>query len=173
MSSDLNEPQKEQRIPWLWLGLGLVVTIAGCIALYIAVQSFLSRSTDEVAAPIQATVIVLTAPPSPTQFPTEIALPPTPIPTFTPIPTPDTAVAPEEITSGFYVVVANTDDLGVTVRGGPSTRNVALTVAAEGTYMLVLDGPQEGDGFSWWQVQLEDGVEGWVVSNYLIPSAAP
>jgi uncharacterized protein YraI len=69
--------------------------------------------------------------------------------------------------------VANTDGLGVTVRGGPSTQNVAMIVAEEGTYLVILDGPLEGDGFNWWQVQLDDEIQGWVVENYLEPAAAP
>jgi hypothetical protein len=95
------------------------------------------------------------------------------MPTFTPIPTPDAAIAPPEITRDFYAVVANTDGLGVTVRGGPSTRNVALLVADEGTVLLILDGPEEGDNFSWWQVELVDGTEGWVAQDFLEPAAAP
>lgn len=123
--------------------------------------------------PIEATVIVLTAPARSTLLPTSAAPLPTPIPTFTPIPTPDTAVAPAEITAGYYAVVANTDGLGVTVRGGPSTRNVALTVADEGTFMVVLGGPEEGDNFTWWHVQLDDGIEGWVAANFIEPAAGP
>ncbi len=39
--------------------------------------------------------------------------------------------------------------------------------------MLVLNGPEEADNFSWWQVQLQDGTEGWVVDNFLEPAPAP
>jgi uncharacterized protein YraI len=70
-------------------------------------------------------------------------------------------------------MVANTGGIGVTVRGGPSTRNVALTVAEEGTIMLILGGPEEGDDFAWWQVKLQDETEGWVVGDFLEPAAAP
>jgi hypothetical protein len=122
---------------------------------------------------LQPTVIVLTAPPSPTAAPTGSAVPPTPIPTFTPIPTPDTAVAPEELLPGYYAVVANTDGLGLTIRGGPSTRNVVVTVAEEGTPLFVLEGPQEAENFVWWKVQLDNGLEGWAVSNFMEPSAEP
>jgi hypothetical protein len=121
----------------------------------------------------ESTIIILTAPPSPTTAAAGSGLPPTPMPTFTPIPTPDAAVAPPEITTGYYAVVANTDGLGVTVRGGPSTRNVALQVAEEGTILLVIAGPEEGDNFSWWQVELADGTEGWVAEDFLEPAAAP
>ncbi len=173
MSNESNNNRQRQGIPWIWLGLGLVATIAACLVGYFLALSFLSQPPEKTALPPEVTVIVLTAPPSPTAPPTGQAQPPTPIPTFTPIPTPDTAVAPPELSAGYYALVANTDGLGVTVRGGPSTRNVALMVAEEGTYMIVLDGPLEGDGFNWWQVQVGDAVEGWVVENYLEPAAAP
>lgn len=166
------QPEREP-IPWKWLGMGLLFSVVACLAALLLVNLFLTRAQPTSVGATEPTVIVLTAPPSPTIDVTGSAVPPTPMPTFTPIPTPDAAVAPEEITSGFYAVVANTDGLGVTVRGGPSTQNVALLVAEEGTVMLVLDGPQEGDGFNWWQVELVDGTEGWVAENFLEPAPAP
>jgi hypothetical protein len=126
MSSD---PQKRDPIPWKWLGMGLLIAIAGCLGATLLINAYLSQLQPPSADAPQATIIILTAPPSPTNDAVGSALPPTPFPTFTPIPTPDAAVAPPEITSGFYARVANTDGLGVTVRGGPSTRNVALSVA--------------------------------------------
>ena len=173
MSDDADKSLPDKSIPWKWLGAGLIVTIISCVAGYFLLSNYLKQMPSELVVQPAATIIVLTAPPSPTFLPTGQSQPPTPIPTFTPIPTPNTAVAPPEITAGFYVVVANTDDLGVTVRGGPSTRNVAILVAVEGSYFMVLDGPVEGDGFNWWQVQLEDGTSGWVAANFLEPSAAP
>ena len=168
-----NERQERQPIPWKWLGVGLLISVVACLATLFLLNTYLSQTQPHPAEPPQATIIILTAPPSPTIAETGSSLPPTPIPTFTPIPTPDAAIAPSEITSRFYAAVANTDGLGVTVRGGPSTRNVALLVAEEGTILLILDGPEEGDDFAWWQVQLQDGTEGWVVEDFLEPAAAP
>lgn len=137
------------------------------------INSLLTRPPLETSGASEPTIIVLTAPPSPTPSATPPRLTPSPVPTFTPIPTPDTAVAPDQITIGFYAVVANTDGIGVTVRGGPSTSNTPLLIADEGTVLLVLDGPSEGSGFQWWQVQLEDGTEGWVAADFIEPAAAP
>ncbi len=172
-NTDNPQQSNEESTPWLWLGLGLLVTIAGCAAAWSIVGSWLLEPPANAAAPPEPTIIVLTAPPSPTIAPTGSALPPTPIPTFTPIPTPDTAVAPAEITSGFYATVANTDGLGLTVRGGPSTKNVVVTVVEEGSPVLILDGPQEAENFVWWQLRLDNGLEGWAVANYLEPAAEP
>lgn len=163
----------KQPIPWLWLGLGLLATIAGCAAAWFVVGNWLLQPPEQSAGPFEPTIIVLTAPPSPTAAPTGSAAPPTAIPTFTPIPTPDTAVAPSELTSGYYAAVANTDGLGVTLRGGPSTKNIVVTVVEEGTTVYILDGPQEAEDFIWWQLRLDNGLEGWAVANYLEPSAEP
>ncbi len=173
MSDDIGENGQDQSKPWRWFVAGLIVTIIGCTAVYFLLLNFLTQPSAEIAVAPEPTIIVLTAPPSPTIAPTTENQQPTPVPTFTPIPTPDTAVAPPEITPGFYAIVANTDELGVTVRGGPSIRNVDLLIAEEGTYFMVLDGPVEADGFNWWQLQLEDGSTGWAAANFLEPSAAP
>lgn len=171
-------PRRQRRdgrepVPWLWLGAGVVVTLVGVALATWMVTRMLARPPLEVAGGVEPTIIVLTAPPTEIPSPTPVRPTPSPVPTFTPIPTPDTAVAPPELTIGFYAVVANTDGVGVTVRGGPSTSNVALLIADEGAYGLVLDGPAEGSGFTWWQIQLEDGTEGWVAGDFLEPAAQP
>lgn len=159
-------------IPWLWLGMGVVVTIVGIVLAFAIANSFLSRPPLDVL-PLEPTIIVLTAPPSPTPTITPPVSTPTPIPTLTPIPTPEAPFIPEEVTIGYYVVVANTGLSGVTVRSGPSTDNVQLGVASEGAVMLVIGGPEQGSDRLWWQVQLEDGTEGWVAAEFVEPSAAP
>jgi hypothetical protein len=157
----------------LWLGLGLIITIIGLGIAIALVSAFLARPPLEQAALPGPTVIRLTAPPRPTIFATEVVPTITPAPTFTPMPTPDVAIAPEEIMPGFYAAVANTGGIGVTVRGGPSTSNLPITVAGEGAVLLVLDGPTAGGNFQWWQVRLSDGTEGWVAGDFLEPAAAP
>jgi hypothetical protein len=104
---------------------------------------------------------------------TQAVVLPTVVPTFTPIPTPDNATAPDELTAGFYAQVANTEGTGVRMRGGPSVNNISLLVVPEDTVALVIGGPTENDGFLWWQLQLEDGTEGWAAGDFLIPAAAP
>jgi hypothetical protein len=172
--SDAAKPAREERlpIPWRWLGLGLIVTIAGIFLAVGLITAFLSREPLPVT-PLNPTIIVLTAPPSAVPSATPILPTPTTLPTLTPVPTPDVAVAPQEVAPGFYAAVANTEGLGVTIRGGPSTNNVAVTVAQEGALLFVLDGPAEGNGYLWWQVRLEDGTEGWAAADFLAPAAAP
>ena len=164
----------QEPIPWRWLGLGLVVTVISIALSLMLVNSLLTRPPLE-AAPIEPTLIILTAPPSPVPSPTSPLPTPSPIPTFTPIPTPDTAVAPPEITVGFYALVANTDGFGINLRGGPSTSNAQITVVNEGTLVLVIGGPEldEANDRLWWQLQLDDGTEGWAVGEFLVPATGP
>lgn len=164
----------DEAAPWRWLGLGAVVTVISIALALLLVNSLLARPPLE-AAPLEPTLIILTAPPSPIPSPTSPLPTPSPIPTFTPIPTPDTAVAPPEVTAGYYALVVDTDDFGVTVRGGPSTSNAQITIADEGTLLLVIGGPEvdEINDRLWWQVQLADGTEGWAAGDFLAPAAGP
>ncbi len=164
----------QEPIPWRWLGLGLVVTVLS-IGLALALVSALLDRPPLEAAPLEPTLIILTAPPSPIPSPTSPLPPPTPIPTFTPIPTPDTAVAPPEVTVGFYAQVTNTDGFGINLRGGPSTSNAIIQLVDEGALVLVIGGPEvdEANNRLWWQLQLDDGTEGWAVGEFLVPAAGP
>jgi hypothetical protein len=165
--ADSREP-----IPWFWLAMGVVVTAAGIVLALMLATSLLSREPLTTVLPTP-TIIRLTAPPSAVPSATTVFVTPTAIPTLTVTPTPDTANAPDEVTVGFYAQVANTDGIGVSIRGGPSTDNIRLVLASEGTLVEVIGGPAEGNNFSWWQVRLEDGTEGWVVADFLVPAPAP
>lgn len=159
-------------VPWLWLGLGVVVTIAGVVLALVLVSAMLAREPLATNLPTP-TIIRLTAPPTTAPTATVDRPTPTPIPTLTPAPTRDLSSPPAEITAGYYAAVAGTGTAGLTVRGGPSTNNVRLLRATEGTVMLVIGGPEEAGDFTWWQVRLLDGTEGWVAGEYLAPASAP
>ena len=166
MRADSGEPT-----PWLWLLLGLLVTFVSLLVAMWLAMSFLLPPPLEVDG--EAVIIRLTAPPTAVPSPTPLNPTPTTMPTLTPEPTIDSGVAPPVITIDYYAQVVNTDGVGVSIRGGPSTANVRVTVAPEGAILLVLDGPTAGDGLEWWQIQLEDGTEGWVAGDFLEPSLAP
>lgn len=162
-------------IPWLWLAGGIVVTLLALwLALWLA-GALLVREPLAVQGvePPQPTIIRLTAPPTAVPSPTPLLPTPTPIPTLTPVPTVDRSQVPTEITVDYYATVINTDGIGVSVRGGPSTANARVEIAAEGSAILVVSGPVEGDGFIWWQVELADGTQGWVAGDFLEPAPAP
>lgn len=161
--------------PWLWLGLGLLVTFISLLVAFVIINVMLSREPLPIsgAAPPAPTIIRLTAPPTLSPSPTADLPTPTAIPTLTPQPTPDRSEAPAELTVEYYARVTNTDGIGVSVRGGPSTANVRVFLAEEGATLLLIDGPVENEGFLWWQVRLADGTEGWVAGDFLEPAAAP
>jgi hypothetical protein len=152
--------------------MGLIVTIVAILIAISLANAFLDRDPLITSLPTP-TIIRLTAPASAVPSATPPQALPTAIPTFTPKPTPNVAIAPEEITVGFYAEVANTDGIGVSLRGGPSTDNSRLFTVPEGTILLVVDGPREANTFIWWQVQLDDGSKGWVAGDFIIPAAEP
>lgn len=164
--------EEREPVPWKWLGLGILVTLVGIVVAAVILGLFLFREPLP-ATVVEPEIIRLTSPAGIAITPTAPQPTATALPTLTPPPTPDLSVAPQAITVGYYAAVANTDNIGVSLRGGPSTDNVRLVLIPEGTAILVTGGPQEGSGFIWWQVQLDDGTEGWVAGDFLIPSAAP
>lgn len=167
-------PDSERRpIPWIWLASGSMLTVIGLLGLSWLLGDFLVTIPDDEKSTLSPIIVQLTAPPRPTAT---ISLdPPTPTvaPTATTAATPDLSVAPSEIMVGFYASVVNTGGVGVTVRNGPSTSNLPVIVAAEGSFLLILEGPTAGGEYQWWRVRLADGTEGWVAGDFLVPSAAP
>ena len=163
---------QREPIPWLWLGLGIVATIIAVALAGILITLFLFRDPFTATLPTP-TIVRLTAQATLVPLTTTTGLAATPIPTFTPPPTPDNSIAPDAITVGYFAMVTNTENVGVSLRGGPSTDNLRLALVPEGAVMIVIGGPDEGNGFIWWQVQLEDGTAGWVAGDFLIPAAAP
>lgn len=161
--------EEREPIPWAWLGMGVVVALVGVGIAALILNAFLQRDPLTAVAPLEPTIIILTAPPEPTPTPTLPFATPTVLPTLTPVPTADIFNPPDEIAPGYYAVVSNTGGFGVTIRGGPSTNNIRLLVANDGTYMIVLEGPvaEEGADRLWWRVRLLDGTEGWVAGDFI------
>lgn len=161
-----------QPFPWLWFGLGIVVTVVGIISALALVNLLLAREPLATTLPTP-TIIRLTAPPAAQPSATPGQSTPTAIPTLTPVPTRNLAAPPTEVTEGYYARVSGTGDAGLTIRGGPSTDNVRIMRATEGSLMLIIGGPEEGGDFTWWQVRLLDGTEGWAAGSFLAPAPAP
>jgi hypothetical protein len=159
--------------PWLWLGFGILISL---ILLGISaglLGSFLTRQDEQMPDEQNLIIIQLTAPPLPTVTVPAISAIPTLAPTATPMPTPDFSVAPPAVTPGYYAEVVDTGGIGVIVRNGPSTSNIQLTIAAEGSIVFVIEGPEEGGTYQWWLVRLGDGTEGWAAADFLAPSVGP
>jgi uncharacterized protein YgiM (DUF1202 family) len=55
------------------------------------------------------------------------------------------------------------------MRQGDGIDYPVLETIAEGTVFELISGPSEADGYSWWQIRLDNGTEGWVVSDFIAP----
>ena len=57
----------------------------------------------------------------------------------------------------------------VRLRPDPSTQNEEIALLDEGAILTVIGGPESGEEFDWWNVQTEDGEEGWVAEDFIQP----
>ncbi len=165
-------------IPLSWLAAALLfalIAVAGAIAALVGLRQ------DSAAAPLERVIVVATAPADlsdaaatntpdggpqiilAAETPSSLALTgpavPTVIVTNTPIP----------LAVGIKAIVHNVGNDELNVRNIPSINNSQVLFRARaGTVFNIIGGPQEADGFSWWQLhdpQFE--VIGWAVANYL------
>ncbi len=75
------------------------------------------------------------------------------------------------ILPGGRAVVAGTGAEQLRMRAGPGLTQEMVATLADGARLSVLDGPESADGYTWWKVQTEDGQQGWVAGNWLVPVA--
>ena len=54
------------------------------------------------------------------------------------------------------------------------TVTATLKTVADGTRLLILEGPRDADELRWWRLQdRSDGAEGWAAETYLTPATTP
>lgn len=108
-------------------------------------------------APTPVTILVTPtiAPPSPTFPPFIIATAAPATPT-----SPATTLQP-----GIKAVVA-TDGGTLRIRPEANLQGEPIGRLTNGTPVTIVDGPREGDGYTWWQIEAE-GIKGWVVADFL------
>lgn len=77
----------------------------------------------------------------------------------------------DEIGSGEMAAgsTAMVTEVEVNMRAEPTTGAEVVTVLTAGQQVTIIGGPQDADGFTWWQVSLDDGTEGWVAGDFLEP----
>lgn len=66
------------------------------------------------------------------------------------------------------VVGAEADQLSY--RSGPGLNYARLTIMKNETILKVLEGPEEADGYIWWQLEDEYGFIGWAADDCLVPT---
>lgn len=104
-----------------------------------------------------------------------VTVTPTPfVPTPTPEPTPTPLPAPDRLLVGGYAQVSGTGKDTLRLRSDPGLRTTTLKTVPEGTQLLILDGPRDADGITWWRLRdPSDSAEGWAAQLYLIPASPP
>ncbi|MGD1995448.1 MAG: hypothetical protein PVH62_01600 [Anaerolineae bacterium] len=154
--------------PYIWVltMVALLLAAVGCLlwALYAL------RVRNPMTGP-SPTPIIWTATPQPS---------PSPVihPTETSAPTP--TISPE-IAIGRFVRVSGTEGAGVSLRQQPDVNSpristdLTLGVGQEGEVFIVVDGPRQTGGYTWWLVQdaEDEARKGWAVGNYLQPVEHP
>ncbi len=142
------------------LGGGLPLSSTPIIRIITAIPSATPAFVQSVIAtptlPPVAQAIVQSPPPVVLQGPTleAIVLSPT----------------PEQITTGKRVVVYDVGETQLNVRDLPGTTNtIVLFRASDGEIFVVVDGPQQANGFVWWKIAdpLNPNRLGWAAENYL------
>lgn len=70
---------------------------------------------------------------------------------------------PWPLRPGAQVVVAGTDDC-LRVRAQPRVSAPEIACLDDGAFVTIASGPQDADGFEWWELE---GYDGWVAGNWL------
>lgn len=89
-------------------------------------------------------------------------------PTLTPTIDPN-ASGQSGVNIGRYVQITGTDGAGLNIRNNPGTSTDAMFIANESEVFLVVGGPEEVDGYVWWQLNApyDKSRQGWAAENYL------
>jgi hypothetical protein len=115
-----------------------------------------------VEVPVDLNEPLATFTPGPTSTPPPLDEP-------TPEPAPEAEQTSGALISGVQARITGTGSAGVNLRADNGTTSEVVRILEDDTPLTLLTGPVEADGYSWWQVQLEDGTTGWVVQDFLAP----
>jgi hypothetical protein len=158
--------------PWLWIGLGAIVTVLAIAVAILWARLLLDIPAEEVEP--TPTVILRTAVPT-SPAPTVTAAggaPAEPTPEGEPVEGPaptaePAAVSPGTVAVGVSVRIVDTG-VGLNLRAEPvvAPDNI-LALVPDGTVLEVIGGPETDDDFTWWQLRMSDGTEGWGVEQFL------
>ncbi len=163
--------KKRSSPPWLWIGLGAIVTVLAIAVAVLWVRLLLDipEAEDEPTPTVVVRTAVPTLPP-PTatvagDSPGEPTLPAETIDQPVATSEPTSAVPEGEIAVGVSVIVAA--ESGLFLRSQPEIGENALTLMQDGEPLQVIGGPSDDGELVWWQLQMDDGTEGWAAGDYL------
>jgi hypothetical protein len=142
------------------MGLMGIVTLISALGLGASVMAAMPTATPTATlTPTPTSTVTFTLTPTSTSTPT---VTPTDTPTHTPTQT-STPTPPQ-------AVVIRTGDQGGYLRDEPG--GAIIGFLAEGESLLILSGPEDIDGRSWWQVRTSAGDVGWLDGN-LVATITP
>jgi len=159
--------------PWALLVILVGALILLCVGLVLGVNALRNRSRAESTPEATATNLVV-----PISTWTPVPVQPQPLQTASPtveLPSLETPPPQQftEIAVGATVVVQGVGTDGLNVRADAGTAAEILETVPEGTNLVVLEGPQEADGLTWWKVRTPAGQEGWAADTYLVLAPNP
>ncbi len=171
MSSDARRPRDPPRkvlsdlLDRLKASSNSQLALAAALVLVSAVGlcqiSGLSQRLRPLALPTATPMVPPTATSAPTSTVTATAEA-TATATETPVPV---------VIIGTTVEVSGTGTDQLRLRVAPGLTQETIATFEDGTRLRVTDGPQTSDGFAWWQVKSDEGQEGWVAEDWLVPVA--
>ncbi|NOX60648.1 MAG: hypothetical protein GXP42_01665 [Chloroflexi bacterium] len=144
------------------------------VLVLVALRAVIAREVAPVEPTPRPTAIRVIQPTfTPTSSPEPPAVLPEP-PKATPSPTLRAPASPTPtvgagVQVGVRVRIVGTEAEGVRFRTGPGVEYVTLAILFDGTELLVVGGPEESSGFTWWRVQDDDGTIGWIIADVLEP----
>ena len=144
--------------PRLVLGLALLLILAA--AVWWGVQTVLLPPVPTATPTSIATLAI--SPPA-TRATTAVPI----IPAVTAQPTSPLDPPADSVGVGEHVIVYGTGVEGIRFRSGPGTDYTTLAILKDGGKLLVVGGPEEADGFTWWRLESEDGTVGWAAEAWL------
>lgn len=104
---------------------------------------------------------------APTQTPQNVEPTPFPTPTATSL-----FFLPDGVIGvGAYVQVAGTEGAGLRMRSDPGLDGEVHFTALDSEVFLVIEGPVEADGYTWWRLEApyDQNRRGWSAGDFLTP----
>ena len=163
MSSDASRRSARIITPWV-----LVLTLLAGFVLFVALLILITGAALESDPPADSALAQMTIIPAPTVTPTAaVANEPQELAVR--------YVSPEGFSIGAYVSIQNTQGAGLKIRPEPGTGSKVDFIAAEGELFIIVDGPDERNGYAWWKLAGFENPErtGWGASAFLGLVASP
>ena len=154
----VTQPSPRLRPRWPWWSIASSVILV--LIVLMLVSGTLAYAFRRPPAAVWPTVVLITVTPQP--GPTYIVI---------------TSAAPtaQPWTNLTRAVrVAGTQGLQLRIRAAPGAQAETVKLVPDGTRLLIIGDGQQAEGLLWWPVRdPSDNKEGWAVSTYLVPDAAP